>query len=377
MKRIWFCFSFMSMMIATVAQQSTITVTNSLPVQRQEVIEIPWQQINQAYPLLDTANFKIINKVTKKELEYQLQYRGEKQIKNLLISLTVPSNGKVELQLVKGKHKSFSAKTYCRYVPERKDDFAWENDRIAFRMYGTALENFPKEMAYGVDVWVKKTDRLILNERYKQGEYHIDHGDGLDYYHVGLTLGAGGIAPYLHDTIWHSKNYRKWEVLDNGPLRTSFRLDYDEWNAAGQKVNVVKTISLDAGSQLSKVEVSYSFEATKALPVVIGIIKRKETGTEWFDENNGIMGYWEPADSSFGTTGVGCVFTQPVQQMMMSKEHLLTITSAKQNEAFVYYNGAAWDKAGLITSSKNWFNYLDTFKQRINQPLKISISKIR
>ena len=25
------------------------------------------------------------------------------------------------------------------YVPERKDDFAWENDKIAFRAYGKAL----------------------------------------------------------------------------------------------------------------------------------------------------------------------------------------------------------------------------------------------
>jgi Domain of unknown function (DUF4861) len=166
-------------------------------------------------------------------------------------------------------------------------------------------------------------------------------------------------------------------VLDNEPLRTSFKLGYDERNAAGQKINVIKTISLDAGSQLSKIEVSYSFNDIKVLPVAIGVIKRKETGAEWFDENNGIMGYWEPADSSFGTTGVGCVFNQPVQQMTMNKEYLLTIANAKQSKAFVYYSGAAWDKAGLITSSKNWFNYLDTFRQRINQALKISIHKTR
>ena len=30
-------------------------------------------------------------------------------------------------------------KTFCRFVPERSDDFAWENDKIAFRAYGPAL----------------------------------------------------------------------------------------------------------------------------------------------------------------------------------------------------------------------------------------------
>ncbi len=98
-----------------------------------------------------------------------------------------------------GKRLALIHKTYGRYVPERKDDFAWENDKIAFRMYGKALENTPKEMAYGMDVWVKRTDRLILNERYSRGEYHIDHGDGMDYYHVGLTLGAGNMMPCIKD----------------------------------------------------------------------------------------------------------------------------------------------------------------------------------
>lgn len=69
---------------------------------------------------------------------------------------------------------------YGRYVPERKGDFAWENDKITFRMYGKVLESTPKEMAYGIDVWVKKTDRMVLNERYKRGHYHDDLGDGMD-----------------------------------------------------------------------------------------------------------------------------------------------------------------------------------------------------
>jgi len=35
-------------------------------------------------------------------------------------------------------------KTYGRFVRERRDDFAWENDRIAHRMYGPELETFPR-----------------------------------------------------------------------------------------------------------------------------------------------------------------------------------------------------------------------------------------
>lgn len=37
-----------------------------------------------------------------------------------------------------------TSSAFCRQVPERMDDFAWENDRGAFRMYGPALWENPK-----------------------------------------------------------------------------------------------------------------------------------------------------------------------------------------------------------------------------------------
>ena len=39
------------------------------------------------------------------------------------------------------QQEAVKAKVYGRYVPERKDDFAWENEYAAFRMYGPALKS--------------------------------------------------------------------------------------------------------------------------------------------------------------------------------------------------------------------------------------------
>jgi len=264
--------------IAQVENKVTILITNNADVNfSQQIITVPWKDVLQKYPAIDTANFKVLNTSTKKEIPFQLEYRGESAIQNLLIQVDVAAHRTLKIYLQKGKPVAVIPKTYCRYVPERKDDFAWENDKIAFRMYGKALEG-TKENAYGIDVWVKRTDKLILNERYKIADYHIDHGDGLDYYHVGLTLGAGNIAPYIDDSIFYSKNYRQWKVLDNGPLRSTFQLLFDEWNVAGRKVSMIKTVSLDAGSQLSRVEVNYSYNNKDPLAVVVGIIKKKEQG---------------------------------------------------------------------------------------------------
>lgn len=373
MKKTTFCCLLICLSLFANAQK-TIVVANPLAAQRQEeVIEIPWAQIVKAYPGLDTAHFKVINSTTKKELPFQLEYKGMKEVQNLLVQLSVPAKGSVKLQLASGKPKAFPSKTFARYVPERKDDFAWENDKIAFRMYGKALESTPKEMAYGMDVWVKRTDRLIINERYKRGEYHVDHGDGMDYYHVGLTLGAGDIAPFIHDTIWFPKNYRDWKVLDNGPLRSTFQLSYEEWTAAGRKLKATKTISLDAGSQFNKIEVMYETSDNQALPLVVGIIKRKETGSMLLDEKNSVLGYWEPQHGVDGTTGVACIIVTPVSQMMVRYGQLLAETKLPATGSMVYYNGAAWDKAGQITSANDWFRHIYSFQHRINNPFRISI----
>jgi hypothetical protein len=57
-------------------------------------------------------------------------------------------------------------RVYGRFVRERHDDFAWENDEVAFRIYGQALETFEKEplTSSTVDAWSKKTRRLVLND---------------------------------------------------------------------------------------------------------------------------------------------------------------------------------------------------------------------
>ena len=350
-----------------------ITIQNSSnEIFREQVISIPWKHIITKSPLIDSTNFVVIDVVTKKEIPFQLEYAGKSAIQNLLIQADVKPKAVLKINIQKGQPTNVVSKTFCRYVPERKDDFAWENDKIAFRMYGKALEG-TNEDAYGIDVWVKRTTKLVLNERYKRGEYHIDHGDGMDYYHVGHSLGAGNMAPYVNDSIWYSKNYEQWSVLDNGPLRSSFKLSYSEWDVAGRAVKVTKTISLDAGSQLNRIEVNYSINGSDSLPVVAGIVKRKQKGLMMLDEQKGIMAYWEPAYGDQGITGTGCIFFDPVVKMKVSNEQLLTQLLLPNNIPIFYYTGAAWSKATIIKNAEEWFSYLRHFKAKIINPLKIIV----
>ena len=349
--------------VISISNKSTLAFTS-------QVVELPWSAVTAAWPQIDTADF-IVTDAAGQQLVYQLEHHGEKKIRNLLVQTTIPANSTVKLFLKKGHAMPFASKTYCRYVPERKDDFAWENDKIAFRMYGKALET-TNENAYGLDVWVKRTDKLVLDTRYKLDDYHKDHGDGLDNYDVGFSLGAGNIAPFESDSVWYSKNYHRWRILDNGPLRSCFQLIYDAWIVQGDSVEATKTIQLDAGSQLNLITAHYFYSGHQPLPVVIGLVKRKKPGSFLLDEKQGIAGYWEPADSLNGTTGVGSV-VPGVTRITVSDQQVLIHSATDPAGEISYFTGAAWDKAKEIRSSADWFRYLGELREKQLHPLIVSV----
>ncbi|UMB61858.1 DUF4861 domain-containing protein [Lutibacter sp. A80] len=353
-----------------IEKNKTISISNTSNFNyKSKVIEISWEQLKKYYTGVDSVNFKIVDVVTNKQIPFQLEYIGDTLIHNVLVQLDLKAGETSELLILDEKPTQIKTKTYGRYVPERLDDFAWENDKIAYRMYGKALEVQGKGNAYGTDVWVKSTDKLVIDDRYKRGNYHKDHGDGMDYYHVGFTLGAGNIAPYKNDSIWYSKNYYKYKILDNGPLRTTFKLEFESWLVAGESVTATKTISLDAGNQLNKIAVSYTFDNEAKHTAVIGIIKRSgDGGKELLNINDGILSYWEPTHGDDGTTGVGVIIPSKVNDMKIRYNQFLAEVDVINNEPFIYYTGAVWDKAGEITNNKQWVSYLEAKKEELLNP---------
>lgn len=364
------CSGILSGMAFSAGAQSRVTVALHNPAGvAAGLTEVDYATLAAQWQPLAKGNFKVLNSATGREVPYQVLTEGTGQPVKILLDVPLAAGAKATVQFMEGTPAPVAVKTYGRYVPERKEDFAWENNRVAFRMYGKELESTPKENAYGVDFWNKRTENLVINKWYKRTNYHKDDGDGLDYYHVGLTLGAGGIAPYLEDSIWYSKNYTGHRMLDSGPLRTTFELSYDAWQAGRRSVTVTKTISLDAHSQLSRMQIRYS----DSLPVAIGISKRKDPGAIFLEETNGVMGYWEPQHGQDGTTGIGCVILAPVKEMKVEKGHLLAVSATGEGNSITYYTGGAWDKAGLIKNAGQWFRYLQDQAIRLRQPVTAKI----
>lgn len=351
----------------------TITISNPTVEARQELVTIPFQTLKQQFGLKDTA-FVIKNKKNGEILPMQFERRGQQHVQNVLIEASIAGKGELELIVAREKAPVTVQKTYARYVPERKDDFAWENNVVAFRAYGKALEG-TSEDAQGFDFWAKRTNDLIINEWYATGDYHADHGKGLDYYSVGQTLGVGDVALYFDDKLHYTKHYRRFEILDNGPLRSTFKLIFEPQSIAGETIVLEKTISLDAGSQVSQVSLSVKNAHAEHTPLVVGIAKRKEEqpAFQWAS-NNGVFSYWEPAQNG-NITGTGLILPHKQTTLIQSPSQFLFKITQENTGVFTYYMGAAFNKAGSINSGEEWHTYLLTKAEHLRHPLTIKYNK--
>lgn len=371
MRKIWLSILTMALVGQAYGQQH-IQVMNGSENNRNELISIPYDKF--------VSHFAIDSNFTVKDergniILHQLETQGRNYPINLLLQVNLLPKSSVRLLVDNTVSPVIASKTFARYVPERYDDFAWENDILAFRVYGKALEGRVDD-AQGLDVWSKRTDQLIIDKWYKMDDYHKDHGEGLDYYSVGQTLGAGEVGLYINDSLQFTKHYRRYLVLDNGPLRTTFQLDFDTETVEGQEIVMKKIYRLDAGSNFNKVILQFDNKEKTSTPIAIGVAKRKEENSKISFSKNGInsLTYWEPEINSNGQMGIGVIVPEKNVRFINDKpEQVLLITQVKNDEDFVYYNGAAWSKAGQVTNQKEWNRAVESYKENLKKPLRIEL----
>jgi len=370
-----------AMLASCKINQIAVQVSNPSDIAHEKTtVEIAWTDVLAKLPTANPARTVVVDAKSGNELAHQIIYHGEQAPQMLIFQVTLAPKESVKLFIRESISKQKPvAKTFGRFVPERKDDFAWENDRAAYRMYGPALAK--ENPSNGVDLWVKKTENLIMDKWYNDDlnnkkTYHVDHGEGLDCYKVGHALGCGGIAPFVNDTLWVGNHYITQKVLDNGPLRTSFVLTYDNLPVGKKIFSQEIVISIDAGSQLNKAVVSYDGDFTD-IKVAPGIFLHDDPGNIKTDITAGYNAFGEIATSDAGVpAGRNYVATViPGGKMIGSlkqQDHVLAIASYKIGEKFTYYFGGGWSQWGFPTDEA-WFDYVATFAAKLKNPLKVTI----
>jgi uncharacterized protein DUF4861 len=267
-------------------------------------------------------------------------------------------------------------RVYGRFVRERFDDFAWENDLVAHRMYGAALETWQKEplTSSTVDVWLKRTPRLVVNDWYMVDDYHRDHGEGADFYSAGPSRGCGGSGIWSGSQLFVSRNFRESRVLANGPLRLIFELSYLAWDAGGRKVSEKKRVTLDAGAHLNRFESTYTAEGTGEIQWAAGI--KKPAGAQLrVEREQGWMRMWEAVRDGNGNQGCA-VLVDPsmvVDATESGADALIVARSPAQGPA-VYHAGSTWDRGPDVKTLADWDRYLAERAQRLRSPVRVDVS---
>lgn len=390
-------------------QSMTVTVTNPLALDRSgEMVEVPMSEVTAKLQLADTAQIVVLD-IDGQQVPYQVTY-DEK----VIFPTTVKANGTATYTIQPGTPEPFNVVTCGKHYPERLDDVAWENDLGGFRAYGPALQQ-RGERGFGYDLFtkynttepileglyaeelnpenrakiaeLKKTDPKAAGELGRSISYHVDHGYGMDCYAVGPTLGGGTAALMDGDEIVYPYCYRTQEILDNGPLRFTLKLEFNPLVVRGDS-NVIETrvITLDAGSYLNKAVVSYT-NLKEAMPVVTGIVLREPDGVVTADAANGYITYVDPTTDRKGGNGkifVGAAFPAQVKDakvaLFQEKEkkerggadgHVLAVSEYEPGSEYTYYWGFAWDKAAIKTVDV-WNKYMAEYAQKLRAPLTVA-----
>ena len=427
------------------AQTATIVVSNSTSASRTELIELSMSDVKAklagATPKKGEAY--IVKNKRGQQIGTQITHDGK-----LLIDASVRPNGTATYTLSIGKPYPQKVWTTGALYKIRKDDIAWENDRCAYRVYGPALQktgersfgtdiwvkNTPDTVVY--ERYIKDMNGNIQGDKIdakartlekqakdfaaqakaeknstkaakleKQSKalqeqakalwaesrevdittsFHLDHGNGLDPYRVGATLGIGAPSLMVGKTQYLPYCWKTYKILDNGPLRFTVELSYNP-STIGDMKNVVehRIISLDKGSNFNKMTVWYDGLTTPTDFATGFPIHEEDTESKTFAKD--YVSYADPTDNievNQSQVYVGVLFPNGIDntyyQLFDQKHdgatgHALGLKHGlKNDEKYSYYFGAAWSKYD-VKSYAEWQLRIKEYLDALKTPLKVTI----
>jgi rhamnogalacturonyl hydrolase YesR len=378
-----------------------ISISNESNEFRQQVVEIDATTLFRRLGIQGGRQFQVFDPAGL-EVPYQLSHDGK-----VLLDAGVRPHGTLTFTVRKGTPGIYRTVCFGRLVPERKDDFAWENDRGAYRVYGPALQK-TGEKSYGIDVWSKNTPELVLDQRYwiedvvmmpaveklrkqnrqrgdslyRLNSYHHDHGRGSDLYRVGATLGCGTPALLVDDELVYPYCFKDYQVLESGPLRFSVQLNYNTTVVNGDSLTEHRIITLDKGSNFNKMTVWYD-GFTSPVELATGVAVHQE------DRNSVVLArdfvhYADPTDNvpvNNCQLFVATLFPNGITETTIKQfkkvvdgavGHALGILDNYAGDPYTYYFGSAWSKFDVRTQAE-WQQRIDWTMRNLRQPLKVEV----
>lgn len=294
-----------------------------------------------------------------------------------------PGEARVYYVIPSDTAREYAPVAWGQEYPKRRDDIAYENDLVGFRIYGPGTQQ-AGEKAFGYDIFFKHpTEELIVPQLYapetsdsvwamvdslraidnqmaedfiKTFSYHIDHGLGMDCYAVGSTLGDGVAALADADSIYYPWCYETAEIIENGPVRFTLELDFAPRVIGGVPVTEHRLITLDAGQHLNSTKVWYD-GLQAPMEIVTGFPLRDDTAPTWSVEE-GFLAYSDPTQGpDNGRALLGLTYDAKNVAAVNRDGHTLVAIPFQLSDTLEYKWGFAWDRADIPTMD-DWTTYL-------------------
>lgn len=244
----------------------------------------------------------------------------------------------------------------------RYDDLLWENDRTAHRIYGHALEAAEPPSGSGLDSWGKNVVWPFADRQLRTGDQHAYHGEGLDFYNVGTSRGAGGLGIWYDNKLWTSRNFIRHRIVKTGGNVADFVVEYAHWPVdVDRKVWETRRFTLPLGTHFTRLVSTLSSDKSEPLTVGIGIGK-KTTGADGaltVDKARGLLSWWGPDNAEHGGMAVAIrVDPAMIAEVRQDADNHLVLLKVTPGKPFVYYSGSAWNKGeGGFRTRAAWDSY--------------------
>lgn len=265
----------------------------------------------------------------------------------------------VNLLRVPSEHKDHS--WFIRY-----EGPGWESDLVGYRFY--------LDQRNATDIFGKKTREMVLQNVGQDGfdSYHELSAWGMDILKVGPSLGIGSLG------IWLGKNAQRVELTDsltcqitnNGNLQSAVVTKYYGWKAGSVSTDVSSRLSIEAGSRLTKHEISLS----RPLPnLCTGIVKLPNSN--FFENKDNDWAYiatWGKQSLAEDHLGLAVIFEKSNMLELTADENSHVVVLSPNNNQLSYYFLGAWEQEpGGIQTQEAFIKYLGEVVSVLSNPLVV------
>ncbi len=373
----------------------SFTVVNTSADNRSDVVSIDAQEVYDALHIAGGRQF-VIRDSDGEEVPYQLTCDGQ-----LLVQAFVRPRASSTFTICYGQPADYRLDVNGRIYPDREGDLAFENDKNAWRLYGSPMRGqgtggydiFTKNVPYPIQDQLyhsELTSYALHEELEQQGRgnewaevhrntytYHRNHGQGMDAYTVAQSLGAGAAALIRDGSLVLPPVYETAEILDNGPLRFTVRMTlYPQ-----EGITETRRLTIDKGTHLARCEVWYAGLAHPT-EVCSGIVLHSPNDNSYtINEEVGYIAYADAMDTPQGQNGelyIACLYPTPMDAYRIidndnGGRHLVGQTTYTPDTPFICYCGTAWSRYDVPTMSV-WEALLCYYARNIREPLTININ---